>query len=194
MNPFAVFLRGINVGGTGILRMDDMKKAMAKAGGKAIQTHIQSGNAVFQAKNEDFEGISAKFEARLKKLLGWEPVAIYRKAEELVRIVREEPFKKIADEEGAKGYVVLLAGEPKKEMKIPLVLEKEALEIIGKCGRDLFVVVREKADGRYTFPNAWVEKNLGVGATTRNWNTMVKMAALAGGGTELGVARRKKRA
>jgi uncharacterized protein (DUF1697 family) len=33
--------------------------------------------------------------------------------------------------------------------------------------------------GRYGFPNNFIEKELGVPVTTRNWNTVGKIAALA---------------
>jgi hypothetical protein len=46
-------------------------------------------------------------------------------------------------------------------------------------GLDLFVVSRPLPDGRYGFPNLPIEKRLGVAATSRNWNTLVKVLELA---------------
>ena len=43
---------------------------------------------------------------------------------------------------------------------------------------DLFLVSRPMKDGRYGFPNLPIEKQLGVPATTRNWNTLNKIVEL----------------
>ena len=61
---------------------------------------------------------------------------------------------------------------------------KEALEVIGLADRDLFVVSRRKKNGAFGYPNAFVEKALGVSATTRNWTTVTKIAALGRGPVE----------
>jgi len=41
--------------------------------------------------------------------------------------------------------------------------------------------VSRRVKGRYGFPNNLIEKELGVAATTRNWNTVRKILALAAG-------------
>ena len=45
--------------------------------------------------------------------------------------------------------------------------------------REIFVVSRPKKNGFYGFPNAVVESELGVSATSRNWNTVIKLVELA---------------
>ncbi len=168
------------MGGKGILKMEDLRKVFEKAGAKAVRTHIQSGNVLFQAEKGQIEAIRAKIGGQLKKILGREPVVIYRTEEELVRLVKAEPFKKYAGDAAVKCYVVLLEAGPNAKLKLPLAVEKEALELLRWVGRDLLVLGLVKKDGHFGFPNAWVEKTLGVAATSRNWNTVVKMAGLAG--------------
>ena len=41
-------LRGINVGGSGKLPMAELRAIMEKLGARAIETYIQSGNAVYE--------------------------------------------------------------------------------------------------------------------------------------------------
>jgi len=45
--------------------------------------------------------------------------------------------------------------------------------------RVALVVSHRKKNGWFGFPNAIVEKALGVSATTRNWNTVNKIVRLA---------------
>ena len=54
-------------------------------------------------------------------------------------------------------------------------LPKEGLEAIAITAREVFVVSRRKKNGFYGFPNNFIEKELDVSATTRNWSTVTKI-------------------
>jgi hypothetical protein len=45
--------------------------------------------------------------------------------------------------------------------------------------RDVFIVSRRKKNGFYGFPNNFIEKELGVSATSRNWTTVTKIVEFA---------------
>ena len=55
----------------------------------------------------------------------------------------------------------------------------ENLEVFEIKDRTAFVVSRRKKNGWFGFPNAFVEKQLGVPGTTRNWNTVNKIVWFA---------------
>jgi hypothetical protein len=55
------------------------------------------------------------------------------------------------------------------------------VEAIAMKNLELFVISRPRKNGFYGFPNAFTEKELGVAATTRNWNTVTRIVALARG-------------
>ena len=50
MPTYIVLLRAVNVGGYGKLAMADFRKLLEELGFKNVETYIQSGNAVFDAK------------------------------------------------------------------------------------------------------------------------------------------------
>jgi hypothetical protein len=52
------------------------------------------------------------------------------------------------------------------------------LEVVGIQELEAFIVSRPKTNGFFGFPNNFIEKELGVSATTRNWSTVKKMLAL----------------
>jgi len=56
-----------------------------------------------------------------------------------------------------------------------LLSSKEALEAIAMKSREVFIVSRRKKNGFYGFPNNFIEKELGVSATSRNWSTLTKI-------------------
>ena len=53
MTVFAALLRAVNVGGTSIIRMADLKAVCEKIGFTDVQTLLQSGNVVFTARGRD---------------------------------------------------------------------------------------------------------------------------------------------
>jgi uncharacterized protein (DUF1697 family) len=71
-------------------------------------------------------------------------------------------------------YVSFLYRLPERQVRLPLINEKEGLEVIRMEGEEAFVISRE-VNGRYGFPNNFIEKELSVLATTRNWNTITRM-------------------
>ena len=42
--------------------------------------------------------------------------------------------------------------------------------------REVFIVSRRKKNGFFGFPNAFIEQELGVSVTSRNWSTVTKIA------------------
>ena len=95
--------------------------------------------------------------------------------EELVGTV---PFKDVEAGPATKLYVAFLSQKPRNRPTFPLVLSKEGLEAIAMRGREVFVVSRPKKNGFFGFPNNFIEKEFGISATTRNWSTVTKIAAL----------------
>ena len=55
MNLFIALLRGINVFGHNIIKMNDLKQSLTSLGCQKIQTYIQSGNILFESDHTDIE-------------------------------------------------------------------------------------------------------------------------------------------
>jgi uncharacterized protein (DUF1697 family) len=74
--------------------------------------------------------------------------------------------------------VTFLWEPPKAKMKLPLVFPKEGLKLVRVVGREAFLVSVRLESGKFGFPNLSIEKALGVPATTRNWNTILRLSKL----------------
>ena len=94
-------------------------------------------------------------------------------------LVRAKPFKALGSASDTKRYVTFLADPPEKRPRFPLVSAKEALEAVAMKNLDVVVVSGRKKNGFYGFPNNFIEKELGVPGTTRNWSTVMKIVELA---------------
>ena len=99
--------------------------------------------------------------------------------------MRNDPFKSFAGKKNLKLYAAFLSGKPVTKPRFPLVSSKEALDVVAMRDRDVFIVSRRKRDGSYGSPYNFVEKELGVSATIRNWTTVTRIVEFARAGTVL---------
>ena len=179
MNEYVAFVRAINVGGRSIVRMTDLRDAFVAAGCERVRTCIQSGNVVFESPDKDSSALFARIRNRIGSLADTPPGVSFRTMSELERLVRAAPFTEFESDPLIKLYVVFLAEKPRVKPKLPLLLPKEALEAFGMKNLDVFMVSRRKPNGFYGFPNNFIEKELGVAGTTRNWTTVTKVHEFA---------------
>lgn len=177
---YVTFLRAINVAGHATVKMDALKAAFVSAGCKCVETVIQSGNVIFESTDRDGAALSKRIQKRLCDLLGGPPGIVTRTLSELERMADAAPFKDSLATADPKLYVVFLEQKPAKRPVFPLVSSQEALEAIGMSDREVFIVSRRRKNGFFGFPNNFIEKELGVTATTRNWSTVTKIIQLFG--------------
>ncbi|MCL4547677.1 MAG: DUF1697 domain-containing protein [Bacteroidetes bacterium] len=175
MQRYVAFLRGINVGGKNIIRMDALGAFFSSLGFKNVKTFIQSGNVFFDSAANGSDTLTRKIETGLMKEYGSNIKVMLRTVEEMENMVKQNPFKKIKPDDKIKLYVCFLDKEPKINPKLPLISEKEALEVFKLEKKNAFIISGQLKNGRYGFPNNLIEKELGVFSTARNWNTVCKM-------------------
>ena len=172
------FLRAINVGGRAVVKMPDLKAAFERAGCRSVRTFIASGNVLFDAPAKLPGTLRTRIAGELVKLFGKEPGVCYRTLDEIDALIDAAPFGRLVADTTLKFYVAFMDRVPARIPNLPLVVEKELVEITAIRAADVLIVSRRKPNGMYGFPNACVEE-LGVVATSRNWNTVTKVAAFA---------------
>ncbi len=170
------FLRAVNVGGHGILKMESLRRAFLGLGFTDVRTLLQSGNVVYTSPGDEPEAETAgRIEACLRETLGVETTAILRTRRELEKLVRRDPFGDEAAGRDVKKYVAFMVRKPKPGLTDPVYSAKDGLTLFSVEGREAFLL-SARVNGRYGFPNPFIEARLAVAATTRNWNTVVKLA------------------
>jgi len=182
MSEWVAFLRAINVAGHATVGMDRLREAFERAGCRRVRTVIQSGNVIFEAQDASATALFKRIQLKARDLLGTEAVIVIRRADDIRRLVRSNPFRDRPEQADEKRYVCFLSDGPITHPGLPLVSEKEALEVIGAAPLEAFVVSRRK-QGKplYGFPNSFVEQQFGVQATTRNWSTVRRISDLLSG-------------
>jgi uncharacterized protein (DUF1697 family) len=177
-------LRAVNVGGRGVVKMTDLRDAFAGAGCANVRTFIASGNVVFEARGAKPDSLFKRIAAATRDLLGSEPGICFRTLDEIDGVIAANPFGRLVDDRAVKLYVAFLDREPASKPKLPFTAPKELCEITACRPREMFIVSRPKPNRMYGFPNGVVE-SFGVMSTTRNWNTVTRLAAFARAGARM---------
>jgi uncharacterized protein (DUF1697 family) len=173
------FLRGINVAGQKLIKMEELARIFASIGFHNVRTYIQCGNVIFDHASGNSVRLRKKIERTLQDVLGYEVTVILRPLAEIEAIVERNPFRKIKADDDVMLCVVFLSAEPPSKPKLPLISATEKLEVFEVRDRAAFIVARRKKSGWFGFPNNFVEKELGVLATTRQVTTVRKIVDFA---------------
>lgn len=171
-------LRAVNVGGRGSLKMTDLRAVAAGLGFTAVQTLLQSGNLVFEAKGKKAAALEQALRAALKKHHGIETDFLVRSARELDAVIATNPFPDEAKSAPAKLLVMFLQDQVGAKDVQALRDAHKGPESIRHEGRELYIVYPDGI-GRSKLTGSLIEKKLGIRGTGRNWNTVTKLANLA---------------
>ncbi len=172
MTKFVALLRGINVGGNKMVKMDDLKKWFAAIGFKNVETILNSGNVLFEADDDDEAALVKKIADKLKKQLSHEVSIQVRSIEEIQALTDRDPFKKIKVTPETRLYITFLVDKPKSKLRIPYTSPEKDFRILEVTNREICSVVDLNL-GRGTVEAMGIlEKEFGKNITTRNWNTI----------------------
>jgi uncharacterized protein (DUF1697 family) len=171
MTKYLAFLRGVNVGGQNLIKMKDLCQILDSIGFLNVQTYIQSGNVSFDSMPGEIDWLQRTIEFQIEKHLRLKTKVIIRTLSFIQDIVRNNPFKNIESNQQTKLYVCFLYDKPKTHPSLPLENRKEGLELFRLDEKEAYLVSKE-INGRYGFPNNFVEKELNVISTARNWKTI----------------------
>jgi uncharacterized protein (DUF1697 family) len=182
MPTFVVLLRGINVGKSKRVPMEELRALLAGLGYSGVATLLNSGNAVFRAAKGTPATHAADIAAAISARLDIEVPVIVKSAKDLAAIVSGNP----------------LAGEAADHSRLLVAFAQDAGTLAGLGAIRPLVVPPERFElGRHAAYLHCVAGILGSKAgeallgkagksvTTRNWATVLKLATLAGepGGT-----------
>jgi len=171
MKKYIAFLRAINVGGTTIIKMTELKKMFESFGLENVQTYIQTGNVIFESDEGDASALEERIERQLEKAVGKRIQLFVRTMREVVAMAEECPYD---PKDGETAYVAILQKETDKKSEQALVaLCSEADDFVVKR-KDAYILRRDR--DKSIFSNNMIEKVLGVSGTTRNLTTIKKLA------------------
>jgi uncharacterized protein (DUF1697 family) len=173
---YAALLRGINVGGNKKIAMAELRELLASLGYTDVTTYLQSGNAVFSAPEQDQRELADVIAAAVEERLGVGIRVVVRTGAELAAALKSSPLPG-APENPSRFFVAFLAAPPAPASITALAAQSFGDDQVWVSGQDAYLSCPNGA-AQTVLTNAFIEKTLGVAATSRNWNTVTKLAAL----------------
>ena len=170
--PLVVFLRGVNVGGHKRFQPSLLVRELGHLGLVNIGA---AGTFVVR----EAVGRTALRTELLRKL-PFDAELMVCDGSDLIKLAAADPFPRESVGKDVRRFVSVLAKQPRKPPPLPLDQPAGArweVKVVGISG--IFALSLWRRMGRtFLDPNGIVEKNFGVSATTRNWNTIIKIRDL----------------
>jgi uncharacterized protein (DUF1697 family) len=178
MKTYIAILRGINVSGKNIIKMDVLRLAFAELNFENVRTYIQSGNVVFKSKISDAKNLEKKISKKILDKFGFNVPVIVKEISEIIEVFNNNPFVNQRNEEINFLYVTFLSELPEKEnLKKILSIKSESDEYV-VSGKNIYLYC-PKGYGNTKLSNTFFENKLKVSATTRNWKTLRELIDIA---------------
>lgn len=180
MTIHIALLRGINVGGNKKVAMADLRGLLTRLGFASVQTLLQSGNAVFESQTRTGGAtLERLLETELEKHLGLQADVMVRTPTEWKSVLTRNPFPKEARDDPSHLLVLFLRSEPTAADVRAMQAAIPGRERVHVEGRHAWITF-PAGIGTSRLTTNLLERTLRTRGTGRNWNTVRKLAALAG--------------
>jgi len=176
--PRIALIRAVNVGGRS-MPMAELRGMATGLGFSDVRTLLQSGNLVFHGGGTD-AAVETLLEAESERRFGYQADYFVRTLEEWDAVIAANPFAREAQDDPARLVVVALRSKIDVDAIETLRGAIKGREYAAAGARCVYIVYPDgQGDSKLTI--TVIERALGVRGTARNWNTVLKLAALARG-------------
>jgi len=178
MRTYVALLRGINVSGQKKIIMADLRTMLEELDFKEVETYIQSGNIVFNSSEKDAPILEQMIHKAILKTFGFDVPVLVKTYDELKEIFQKNPFKEPSDIENKRVYFAILKETPSLDLIVEFKKEIYAHEKFSVTENCVYLNCLKGA-GNAKLNNNLIERKLKVSATSRNYNTMVKLLKMS---------------
>ena len=174
MTTHLALLRGINVSGHNMIKMELLKSCLEAIGFENVQTYIQSGNVFVDSEEENPAAIGFKIKQEIFKFFGHDvPVVVIGKSD-LKACFVNNPFLKEKEVDLKKIYVAFVSKELKNENSNDLKISQFKPDEAHIDATRIFIKYAVGA-GKTRLDQKYIEKKLHLTAMIRNWNTVTQL-------------------
>jgi len=174
---YAALLRAVNLGSHNKVSMADLKALLAELGMKNPQSLLQSGNLVFESAARATAALEKLLETSAAKSLGLETSFFVRTGAEWQQAIADNPFPKEASRDPGHTLLMCLKDAPPPAAVTALQDAIKGREVVKAKGRHAYFLYPDGI-GNSKLTMTVIERKLGTTGTARNWNTVLKLAAL----------------
>ncbi len=178
MSPHIALLRSVNVGKRKVLK-EDLLGLASDLGFDQAKTLLASGNLVLWGDDPGGAALEQRLEDGLEKRMGLRTDFMVRSPDELKAIIEANPYPEKA-ESGPNHLLVNFLKAPIAQDDVEIlraaITGRETVEAVG---RELYVVFPDGI-GESMLDRDWKKTKRYPTGTTRNWNTVGKLAEMVG--------------
>jgi uncharacterized protein (DUF1697 family) len=164
---YIALLRGINVGGHKLIKMENLRALCESLGLEQVQTYIQSGNILFQTAPMATSLLAQRLRQAIQNEFGFEVPCLVKTLDAWAAILQNNPF--LANVQNAEHLHFTFLENPAATPDF----------IKGEFGNDTYAFSSEGVylncpDGYHKtkLTNNFIEKSAHQTASTRNWKTV----------------------
>jgi uncharacterized protein (DUF1697 family) len=173
---YIALLRGINVGGNNMIKMETLRATFESLGFENVKSYINSGNLAFDTAKSDDDKLAKKIHDAIQAEFGFDISVMVRSIAEIEEVVAWNPFA--GQFESHKDVHVFFLNENLTASQEAFLREQgnenEMFAIHGRHVACLLKIhITDSAIGK-----GFVDKKLKVAATGRNWRTVQKLLEL----------------
>lgn len=179
MNTYISILRGINVGGKHLIKMDALRAMYEKIGLKEVSSYVQSGNVIFVTKKTETHLLATKISDQIELDFGLDVPVFVLSVETLRRIVESNPLAKNTKLNPSFLHVTFLSSTL-ENIDLEVIEQYRKIDEEFSLSDEAVYLYCPSGYGKTKLTNNFLEKKLQVRATTRNWKTtneLLKMTA-----------------
>src|SRR5215472_3789540 len=107
MATHIAILRGINITGHKIIRMEALRTSFEALGFRRVKTYVQSGNVIFDSGKDG--NLAGKIEKKILADFGFNVSVLVKTPKETAQVIRDNPFPKLPGVDHARLYVTFLS-------------------------------------------------------------------------------------
>lgn len=179
MTTHLALLRGINVSGHNMIKMDALKTALENMGYFNVKTYIQSGNVFVDSEEENASSVGFAIKQEIFKVFGHDvPIVVIGK-KDLEACYKNNCYLNQKEIDTKKLYVAFISKELNanalNDLRISQFKPDEA-----SIDSSRIYIKYDVGAGKTRLDQKYIEKKLNVVATIRNWNTVTKLLEMYG--------------
>ena len=172
---YVALLRAVNLASTRRVAMPRLREILAERGYGAVRTHLASGNVLVDSPLPEDE-LALDLGKAIEEEFGFDVPVVVRTAAELIAVVAHDPLGSVATDPAR--YSVTFFPQPPHPDRVADLPPAEDGEYVVR-GRELYLWLPDGLRGSAMGGWKW-DRLLGVAGTNRNWNTVTKLAEMAG--------------
>ena len=178
MNTYYIaLLRGINVGGKNIIKMEHLRQVFDNMGFSDVKTYIQSGNIVFRTSESNKLKLTDRIENQLQKYFSTEIKTLVLTTGELAEAVENAP-KNFGTEPEKFRYDVWFLLPPTMVSDVVSNLRlREGVDFL-QAGKNVIYTSRLTSQMGKSYFSKIMQTHISKNFTIMNWNTTTKLLEL----------------